>query len=240
MANEITIPALPSISINDTLAFYVALGFEITYQQARPNTYACVKRDDIELHFFAMKGIEPANSYSTCLVIIESADTLYQVFKDGLKQHFGKIPVAGIPRITRPNNNNAAGDYRFNVVDPSGNWVRFIQITPQQADSAPSGKLSTALSRAIHGANLLVDAKGDFSTAATMLDKALTQYEPSATTIELVQAWRLRTDIAVNMDDKPLANQYLAKLRQLVLTDAEQMILHDDLQRLDELEDGLV
>ena len=56
MANEITIPALPCGSINETLKFYVALGFEITYQQSRPNTYGCVKYEDIDLHFFTMKG----------------------------------------------------------------------------------------------------------------------------------------------------------------------------------------
>jgi len=64
MTNEITIPILPCQSINETLHFYVALGFEITYQQTRPNTYACVRRDDIELHFFALKELAPADSYT--------------------------------------------------------------------------------------------------------------------------------------------------------------------------------
>jgi len=49
MANETMIPILPCGSINETLEFYVAMGFEITYQQARPNTYACVKLDNIDL-----------------------------------------------------------------------------------------------------------------------------------------------------------------------------------------------
>jgi hypothetical protein len=66
MANEMTIPILPCRSINDTLEFYGALGFEIAYQQERPNTYACVKLGDINLHVFSMKEYEPANSYSTC------------------------------------------------------------------------------------------------------------------------------------------------------------------------------
>jgi hypothetical protein len=47
MANEIMIPILPCRSINETLEFYVALGSEVTYQQTRPNSYACVRRDDI-------------------------------------------------------------------------------------------------------------------------------------------------------------------------------------------------
>jgi len=236
MTNEITIPALPSISITETLLFYVALGFEVTYQQARPNTYACIKRDDIELHFYAMKGIDPANSYSTCLVLIEDANELHQIFKAGLKEHYGKVPVAGIPRLTRPNNNNAAGDYRFNVIDPSGNWIRFIQTTPQPEDATKSSNLSTKLSRTIHGARLLVDAKGDFSNAGAMLDKALAKNDTHSSKIEQVQAWVLRATIALNMDDKTLATSYLGQVRQTILTDDEKIVLEDEFQQADELE----
>src|SRR5690606_22673359 len=106
MTNEITIPALPCASINETVEFYVALGFEITYQQTHPNNYAVVKHEDIELHFFSMKGYEPKDSYSTCLVMVEDTDMIYQTFAASLRQHYGKLPVTGIPRIGRPNNNN--------------------------------------------------------------------------------------------------------------------------------------
>ena len=74
MAGEITIPILPCRSINETLEFYVAMGFEITYQQARPNTYACVKYEAIDLHFFTLKGYEPKDSYSTCFVLVAASD----------------------------------------------------------------------------------------------------------------------------------------------------------------------
>ena len=42
MTNEITIPILPCRSTNEVLEFYRALGFEVTYQQAKPNHYAVV------------------------------------------------------------------------------------------------------------------------------------------------------------------------------------------------------
>ena len=38
-AKEITIPILPCRSINEMLEFYRALGFEVIYQQSKPNTY---------------------------------------------------------------------------------------------------------------------------------------------------------------------------------------------------------
>ena len=56
MTNEICIPLLPCHSIDETLTFYRALDFEVTYQQAKPNLYAVVQRGGIELHFFAMQG----------------------------------------------------------------------------------------------------------------------------------------------------------------------------------------
>ena len=109
------------------LEFYVALGFEITYQQTKPNIYACVKRGAIDLHFFSMKGYQPKHSYSTCFVLVPDLAGLHQAFSSGLRAHYGKLPVAGIPRISKLNNSNADKQLRFNVIDPGGNWVRFAQ-----------------------------------------------------------------------------------------------------------------
>ena len=74
MANEVTVPLLPCHSINEVLAFYKALEFEVTYHQEKPNNYAVVQRDNIELHFFSMPQYIPANSYSTCYVRVTDVD----------------------------------------------------------------------------------------------------------------------------------------------------------------------
>lgn len=235
MANEITIPALPCASINDTLTFYVALGFEITYQQARPNTYACVKYEDIEIHFFTMKGVEPANSYSTCLVLVTDADTLYQSFAGGLRQQYGRLPVAGIPRITRPHRHHVDGDWRFNVIDPGGNWIRFIQKTHKAEDAMTSDEPSTKLSRATHAAHLLVNATSDFPAAAKVLDKALKHRDEDVPITQRIRALVLRAEVAANMADHPLAKNLLADMRQLALTVDEQVALAEELQRAEEL-----
>ena len=49
MANEVTIPILPSRDLDDSIAFYAALGFERTYRQSRPNLDAVVAREDIQM-----------------------------------------------------------------------------------------------------------------------------------------------------------------------------------------------
>ena len=209
MANEITIPALPCRSIKETLEFYVALGFEITYQQERPNTYGVVKYEDIELHFFTMKGYEPKDSYSTCLVLVPDLVALHQTFTNSLRAHFGKLPVAGIPRISKLNNSNSDKQLRFNVIDPGGNWIRFIPQSEQPAasDDAPQKEGQSKLSRVTQAADWLVEADGDFGKAAQLLDKALAdeQAQLAAPPAHRVQALVLRASLAISLDDQPLA-----------------------------------
>jgi hypothetical protein len=241
MANEVTIPILPCASIKDTLEFYVALGFEITFQQAKPNTYACVKRDDIELHFFTLKGYEPKDSYSTCFVRVSNLAGLHQAFSNGLRSHYGKLPIAGIPRISRLSNANGDKELRFNVIDPGGNWIRFGQIGERPAerdDAAPQKEGQTKLSRAVHAADWLVEAEGDFEGAARMLDKALARDEP-APLVHRVQALVLRAAVAVNLDDKALARTVLSQVRQMPLEAHDRDTLAAELQRADDLEQML-
>jgi hypothetical protein len=59
VASERTIPILPCRSLDDVLPFYEALEFEVTYRQARPNPYAVVRLEDIELHFCEPEGSSP-------------------------------------------------------------------------------------------------------------------------------------------------------------------------------------
>lgn len=237
MTGEITIPILPCSSIDEALAFYVALGFEITYRQTRPNTYACVKYGDIDLHFFTMKGYEPKNSYSTCVVLVPDLAALHQAFSNGLREHYGKLPVAGIPRISKLNNSNADKQLRFNLIDPGGNWVRFAQKDEPPAGSAaaPPKEMQTQLSRATHAADWLAEAQGDFEAAAHMLDKALALEQPVPAT-HRVQALVLRASLAVNLGDLSLARTLLDEVKGLPLNEDERAALGAELQSADDLE----
>jgi len=55
VAGERTYPILPFPDLGEALDFYTSLGFTTTYQQLRPNPYATVRRDDLELH---LSGID--------------------------------------------------------------------------------------------------------------------------------------------------------------------------------------
>lgn len=125
MANELTIPLLPCPSIDEIASFYEMLGFEITYRQTRPNPYVAVRREDVNLHFFGMDDYDPAQSYSSCLVIVTDTSELFEAFAAGMRSVHGKLLVSGIPRMTRPRSRNDRYT-GFTVVDPGG------QLDPDQ------------------------------------------------------------------------------------------------------------
>lgn len=248
MSGELTIPILPCASINPMLEFYVAMGFEVTYQQARPNTYLCVKYGDIDLHFFTLKDYEPKNSYSTCLVLVPDLAGLHRAFSDGLRRHYGRVPVAGIPRISKLNTSNSARQLRFNVIDPGGNWVRFAEHsrTPDEGEAVPdvmpeaeAAEGQTKLSRAVRAADWLVEAHGDFEAAAQALDKALldtTQADDAPVPpVHRVQALVLRASLAVSLNDRALAETLLSDARQIPLEAQEREALAAELLRADDL-----
>lgn len=227
---ERMIPLLPCHSIDEQLAFYQSLGFEITYQQKAPNVYASVQRGLIELHFFTMKGYDPATSYSTCYVLVADVDRLYAEFRDGLKHSLGRIPLRGIPRIG-PLRDMSYGVRQFLMTDPGGNIIRFGEPTeaPPQTD-APRSRLEKAFDAAV----LLAHSRVDPETAAHVLDGALAD-SPSARGAILARATILRADIAMAMGDDALAGRLLDDVERMELTAAERAALSDDLARLDEL-----
>lgn len=218
---EITIPILPCQSIDQTIAFYQALGFVVTYQQKRPNTYAVVKLNAIELHFFVLKDQKPEANYSTCLVIVPHIDALYESFTAGLKKEFGKLPVKGYPRINPLKDMPSYGTRQFIVVDPSGNYIRIGQPIQKTADLSfrennPGQQAGEAsdLRKAYELGSRLADAKNDWPAAAKVVDKALEAPENPDPT-ELLRLYILRLDIAIRREENNLIPDLTEKVETL-------------------------
>lgn len=237
MENDVTIPILPCPSINDTLDFYRALGFEVTFQQAKPNNYAVVCRGTIELHFFSMRNYLPANSYSTCYVRVADVDGLYQALTDGLKQKYGRVPSVGIPRVIPLK--NKTGRREFIVVDPGGNWIRIGQTSnlPQADEDPISGPKASKLSKVLEAANLLSDA-GDDAKAAQMLKAALARNEP-APNVHRVKALVYCAGLAITLGDDVLARSLLDEVDMTPLDDHEKATIATEISRASELAEVL-
>jgi catechol 2,3-dioxygenase-like lactoylglutathione lyase family enzyme len=110
------IPTLPSRNLNETRAFYGALGFKPIASEDRDG-YLVLGFGPAELHFFAAADLDPASSVSGCCIRVADADRVHGRFATA------GLPATGTPRLTaladRP-----WGQREFTLVDPDGNLIR--------------------------------------------------------------------------------------------------------------------
>jgi hypothetical protein len=234
MTTETMIPALPCHSITETLNFYVAMGFEITYQQSRPNNYLAVKRGGIELHFFTMKGFDPAGNYSTCIVVTPDLEGSYQHYREAMRRTYGKILASGTPRLTRLHTRTDGGK-GFNIVDVAGNWIRFAEIMqtePREGTIPPEAE--SKLGYLLFNADVLLNSHGSPEKAAKVLDNALAHLD-EGTPLEQAKVLLARAETAALMDDPALARQLLARTQEIPLTDSDRATLEPEFTRIEEL-----
>ncbi|MFX3633173.1 MAG: bleomycin resistance protein [Candidatus Pristimantibacillus sp.] len=233
--NGTAIPIFPCRSIDEQLEFYQALGFEVTYRQAKPNLYACVRHRIMELHFFVLKQLDPANSYSMCYVNVPNVDAVYREFCENLKKTYQKVPSKGFPRITKLN--NLAEDRRFNLIDPAGNRL----LIGQKHDSSKLIRNDqyvvvhpSRFTNAFETAYRLAYAKDEPAEVARVLDLIFSKTEEASATLRY-KAYVLRADIAVSMDENDLATIFIEKADHLSLSDQELEEVLEATERLDEL-----
>jgi hypothetical protein len=233
------IPALPCRALDDSLPFYRALGFEVTYRQERPNPYAAVRRDDIELHLFGVPEFDPAESMHTVIVLVPDTGALHAAFAAGLREAFGKVPVSGIPRMTRPRRMQGTRG-GFMVVDPGGNWLRISrQRTESDADldGGPQDRPTEEegrLARVVAAAARQGDSHGDEAAGIRMLETGLARHA-DATPAQRLPALVYLAELQVRSGDRAAADAVLAQIDELDLTAADREALAADLASAAEL-----
>lgn len=231
MANERTYPCLPCRDIDQALTFYKALGFVQTYRQLRPNPYAVVAREDIHIHLFGIENFTPDDSYGNAIVVVPDPDALYHAFATGLRDAYGKLPVAGIPRICRPR--KRYGTVRgFSVVDVGGYWLRISKLGDTEEHAAT--EKTTSLEQIVLVAARLGDSHGDDALALKTLEKGLTRFS-NAPAIERARALLYRAELAVRVNNYALAQTSLLAAETLPLTDDERATIADDLAQTAEI-----
>jgi len=211
-----TIPALPCVSIDETLEFWSGLGFAITYRQKAPNPYGVVKRDGYELHFFGLKGLDPTSAFSTCFVMVPDVETVHAEFAARLTKTLGRSPAKGLPRISRMR----PGQTRFTVTDPNGSSVTFIKYGPEDEKNAHAYEdpTLTPLQKAIKAAERLRDYHLDDRMAAKALDVALSR-PGTESRRDRAAALTARAELARALDDPAYAERLEAEAAALPLED---------------------
>ncbi|MET0787768.1 MAG: hypothetical protein ABWY33_00880 [Cellulomonas sp.] len=213
-----TVPLLPCGSLDDTVDFYGALGFSVVSRQERPYAYVALRRDDVDLQFYGMPDWDPSASHSSCLLVVDDTEALWASWAAGLRERYGRVPLVGLPRMTRPrrraNADHASG---FSVVDPNGNWVRVFR-EPTAADGPPA----SALARAVDNAVVIADSRGETAQAVKVLAGAERRADDSTPATDRLAALALLAELQVRVDDRDGARATLARLDALPLDDDER------------------
>jgi hypothetical protein len=228
-----TVPVLFAASLDETLDFWEALGYEKTYYQKSPYGYGVMSRGEYSLHFIQQKWLKPEENPYGCMVMVTDVEAAHQAFSAALKGKLGRVPNKGLPRITRIR----PGQTRFTVTDPSGNWVTFIKFGDEDGeiavDSEQKGDQSP-LEFAISRAARFREFKLDFSGAAKILDVALERHSGEAK-ILIARALLLRAEIALDLEETATANANLQKLRGLNLSPEDEASIASEIERITEL-----
>jgi hypothetical protein len=218
-----TIPILPCVSIAETLYFWQALGFKITYKQTHPHQYGVVERGGHQLHFGKLKNMEAKNNFYTgCLIIVIDVGKVYHELTHCLKQHLGRVPHTGIPRVSRMK----PGTTRFTLTDVSGNSVIFVsngeqdQETWEKAENKDQSKLQRAVAIAIR----FRDYKNDDAAAIKTLDAALKRVSDE-NVMDIAEALIIRIELAESSDDPIKVAEYRLRLSQLAIPERDLALL---------------
>ena len=223
MPKETVIPLLPCRSIEETITFYTQLGFAVTYRQKAPNVYAAVRWGEVELHFYVMKGHDSARNHCSCIIMVDDPEPLHRLFSAALRTARGQVPATGIPRIARWRK----GQTRFNVVDPAGNWLRFIS----RQESGDQIRQDSRLSEAVLTSRTLRDDKGDDRAAARVLDIALARTEPVPVQVK-ARAIVARAELALALSDDHAFVAMCDAFKGLVLTEADRDALGEEFEEM--------
>lgn len=167
------IPMLPCADIDEVVEFFTALGFSVAHQQKKPNPYVALEGHGFPIHYYGLDGHRAEESHSTCGVVVADTEPIFAAFAAGLRGRYGKLPMSGQPRITRPRpRKNAGGLSGFSLIDPAGNWIRFFRSAWPELDLEAAAELSP-LRASLLNAIVLADSKGDSAQAAKILRGAV-------------------------------------------------------------------
>jgi hypothetical protein len=186
-----------------------------------------------QVHLFGMPQFDPAQSYGSVSVVVPDPDALYRSFADGLRRAYGKLPVAGIPRILRPRKRFGTV-YGFSVVDVGGNWWRVSKAgdTEEATVGAEGG-----LAKVVEVAARLGDAHGDDAQALKALENGLARF-PEAPVLDRARALLFRAQLAVRVGNGSLARSSLADAQGLPLNADDRADIADELAHTAELVDS--
>ncbi|MBO4205954.1 glyoxalase [Micromonospora echinofusca] len=219
--NETVVPLLPCVAPAETLAFWRALGFTVTFEQTRPYLWQIFRWSGVELHYReAPDGVDPAaGKTGGALVFVDAVAPYHETFTAAMRHAYGKVLVTGLPRITRLR----PGASRFTVTDPSGNIIVFIRRDePEELEYGGSKRL-TGLARVLDNARILREFKNDDRAAFRALNSGLRRHGDAAPAVEQALALAALIELSeIELSEPERVPEWGARLRALTLTAPER------------------
>lgn len=220
--NETAVPTLHCASVEETLEFFQALGFEVTYQQTRPYLYLAFRWSGFDLHYGrAPEGLDPSREHTGgCLVMVDEVAPYHAALVAGMRRHYGKVLARGLPRITR----YRSGATRFSLMDPSGNQIIFIQRDePGDLEYGGSPELE-GLAKALDQARIFREFKNDDRAALRHVGSALRRHGNRAPAVDVAMALATLIELSTALDEVGDLPAWMERLRDLDpdLTDDER------------------
>ncbi len=108
-------PKLPMRNKSATINYYVnGLQFTVVGSTDYPG-YLMLEKDNIQLHFFEFKGLDPKENYGQVYIRTQNIETFYQTL---LKNNIAIHPAGHLQ--TKP-----WGQKEFSLLDPDNNLLTF-------------------------------------------------------------------------------------------------------------------
>ncbi|SNT31448.1 hypothetical protein SAMN05421812_104432 [Asanoa hainanensis] len=217
-ANETTVPLLPCLAPDETLAFWRALGFETIWEQRKPYLYLAFKWRGVQLHYGRPPtGVDPAEETTGgALVMVDEVAPYHAEFAATMRAEHGKVLAKGLPRITR----YRAGASRFTIMDPSGNSIVFIQRDEPAELEYGGDKALQGLAKVLDNARILREFKEDDKAAFRALNSGLRRHGEAASEVERASALAQLVELSTALGEP--VEQWGARLRELDLSPAER------------------
>lgn len=220
VSNETTVPLLPCLAPEETLAFWRALGFEVVWEQRKPYLYLAFQWSGFALHYSrAAKDINPAREQTGgCLVMVDAVAPYHARFTAAMRDTYGKVLATGLPRITR----YRAGASRFTIMDPSGNSIVFIRRDEPEGLEYGGSKQLTGLAKVLDNARILREFKTDDRAAFRALNSGLRRHGTDAPAVEQAMALAALIELSAALHKPEQVPEWGERLRRIELTAAER------------------
>ncbi|GAF11402.1 hypothetical protein JCM19046_2925 [Bacillus sp. JCM 19046] len=187
---------------DEHLEFYTAMGFQLIYYQKAPYRFASVTKETIgEFGFYGARNFEEEGNQGGCYVHVPDVRAVYEELRKNLKAYYGKLPLKGMPKISRLN--KTAEDWRVNITDPSGNTIiigeAFGDSTElMEKEAARVKALKSTFEKGYAAAYRFAHSKEDYLAGRNTLEVAFAQQTEKDSCLIVFQAKVLQAEVFYN------------------------------------------